>query len=56
MGWELAPGGVWHGDYLVADLQDFEEGKAKVRVYIFKELVDPDEIRLPLFDIGLSRS
>ena len=44
LGWELAPGGVWHGDYVVADLDDLVSGKRHVRIYIVKELNDPDEI------------
>ena len=48
LGWELAPGGVWHGDYIVADLDDLVSGKKHVRVYVVKELVDPDEIIFPL--------
>ena len=48
LGWELAPGGVWHGDYIVADLDDLVSGKRHVRVYTVKEIVDPDKIVFPL--------
>ena len=48
LGWELQPGGVWHGDYTVADLDDFVSGKQHIRIYTIRELVDPGEITFPL--------
>ena len=47
-GGNLPPGGVWHGDYIVADLDDLVSGKQRVRIYTVKELVDPDKIIFPL--------
>ena len=44
-------GGKWNGDYLVADLADFEEGRQNVRVYQVKELIQPADINSPLAGI-----
>ncbi len=48
LGWHLSPGGKWHGDYIVAALQDFLNKKKRVRVYQVKEVVQPDAITFPL--------
>ncbi len=48
LGWEMSPGGRWHGDYLVASTEDFLSGKNHVRVYQVKEVIPPDEIMFPL--------
>ena len=29
LGWKVAPGGVWHGDYLVAETTDLLENKSR---------------------------
>ena len=39
---------MWSGDYLVADMQDFEDAKATVCVFQIKELIQPTDIVFPL--------
>ena len=46
VGWEVQPGGVWKGDYIVADAEDLLAGKGTT--HIVKELRDPVEIEFPL--------
>ena len=43
--WDLQPGGVWQGAYIVADEEDLFNGIE--RLVIVKELRDPDEIVFP---------
>ena len=45
-------GGKLSGDYLVADLADFEAGAPNVRVYQVKELIQPTDITSPLAGIA----
>ena len=45
MGWDLQPGGVWHGGYIVADEEDLFNGIERLVVVI--ELRDPEEIVFP---------
>ena len=44
LGYHLAPGGHWQGDYLVADLEDLMNVKdQQVRIYRIKEVTLPAE-------------
>ena len=52
LGWHMLLGGKWSGDYLVADLADFEAGAFNVRVYQVKELIQPIDITFPLAGIA----
>ena len=52
LGWHMLLGGKWSGDYIVADLADFEEGRHNARVYQFKELIQPNDINSPLAGIA----
>ena len=52
LGWHMLLGGKWSGDYLVADLADFEAGAPNVRVYKVKELIQPTDITFPLAGIA----
>ena len=54
IGDHLNPGGTWSGDYLIADLKDFEthSGRKRIRVYRTKAVSWQGDRRLcfPLFD------
>ena len=43
IGYHVQAGGLWHGDYLVADLAPFRENcdvaKSKVKIHMIKEVV-----------------
>ena len=42
VGWDLQPGGVWQGNYIVADAEELLKGIRKI--HVVKELRDPEEI------------
>ena len=51
LGWKLHPGDVFHGEYYVAALSDFEKcalDEKPVPVYTIKEIVRHHEVRFPL--------
>ena len=45
VGWDIQPGGVWRGGYIVADEEDLFNGVE--RLVTVMELRDPDEIAFP---------
>ena len=52
LGWHMLLGGKWSGDYIIAELADFEAGIRNVRVCQVNELIQPIDISFPLAGIA----
>ena len=48
MGWHLAPGAKWHGDYLVLDLEHYLENPSAAVIKRVKNIYDTYPLTFPL--------